>query len=63
MAKKAGRPRKQDGKNRVVVYLDDPVYEGLRRICFDEREKHSNFIKHVLAMELKKRSYLQKSEG
>lgn len=57
------KPRKQMkdyGFTGVMVHFTREEYEALRKYCFEERLKHSPFIRELVADKLRKEGYLKK---
>jgi hypothetical protein len=41
-------------KKRVSLYLDEEIYEGLRRLAKERRRSMSNLIEYLCAVEIEK---------
>ena len=48
------------GYKGIMFYLLENEYEALRKYCFDNRLKHSPFIRNQVVDKLKKEGYLRK---
>ena len=53
---------KDYGFKTIAFYMKEEEYEAMRKYCFDERLKHSVFIRGLVTGKLRKEGYLKKEE-